>query len=89
MQGYGSLALRDNSEVGEDIFSAFAPARSSSQSMKPTHSSQLALLGEDLVISATCEVRAAGQLPEGPIAKGPGMVLGYIFMFSQPNLSAL
>ena len=28
-------------------------------------------------------------IPEGPIAKGPRIVLGYVFMVSQPNISVL
>ena len=30
-----------------------------------------------------------GSFPKGPIAKGPGMVLGYIFMVSKLNFSDL
>ena len=48
---------------------------------------QWVLLGEDLVISPTCE--GGGELPEGPITKGPGLVLGYLFIVSQTNLSTL
>ena len=53
----------------------------------------LVLLGENLVIPATCEVGGRGcslvRFQKGSIVKGPGMVLGYLFMVSQPNLSAL
>ena len=64
---------------------------SSSQPKKQTHSLQWVLLGEDLVISPTFEGRGESpvQFPEGPIAKGLGLVLGYLFMVSQTNLSAL
>ena len=51
---------------------------------------QWVLLGEDLGISPTCEVGVASLIfPEGSIAKGPGLVLGYLFMGSQTNLSDL
>ena len=60
MQVYGSLALEDNLDVGKavlgDAFPVFAPVPSHSQSKKQTHSLQWVLLGEDLVISPTCEV---------------------------------
>ena len=60
---------------------------SSSQPKKQTHSLQRSLLGEDLVVFPTCEVGV--QIIEGPIVKGPRMVLGYLYMASQPNLNAL
>ena len=39
------------------------------------------------MISTTCELRVSPvQFLERPIAIGPGMVLGYLFMDSYPNL---
>ena len=61
MQVYGSLALEDNSEVGEavlgdaGVFPLSEPVHSSSQPKKQTRSLQWVLLGEDLMISPTCE----------------------------------
>ena len=61
MQAYGSLALEDDSEVGEavlakgSIFPASTPVPSSSQP-----SFQWVLPGEDLVISSTCGVGVTG-----------------------------
>ena len=96
MQAHGSLALEDRSEVGEGrcsadvVFPASAPVPFSSQPKKQTHSLQWVLLGEDVVISPTCEVGGHKvQFTEGPIVKGPRMVLGYLFTISQPNLSFL
>ena len=84
MQAYGSLALEDNSEVGEDVvFPASTPVPSSSQPKKQTHSLQWVLLGEDLVISPTCEVGGSPvRFPEGPTVIGPEFVLGYLFVVS-------
>ena len=51
MQVYGSLALEDNSKIGEAerhiAFPASAPMPSSSQAKKQIHSLQWVLLGED------------------------------------------
>ena len=75
---YRGLALEDNLEVGEAVgvdvvFPASAPVPSNSQPKKQTHSLQWVLLGEDMVISPTCEVEELPvQFLEGPIAKGPG-----------------
>ena len=42
------------------------------------------------MISPTFEVEGMpAGFPEASIAKGPGRVLGYLFVVSQPNLSAL
>ena len=61
MQAYGSLSLEDNSGLvkrcwADVVFPASAPVTLSSHPKKETHSLQLVLLGEDLVISPTCEV---------------------------------
>ena len=55
-------------------------------SQRQTNSLQLVLLGgRGFGDSLICEM----GFPEGPIAKGAGMVLRYLFMFSQPDHSAL
>ena len=84
MQAFGSLALEDNLEVGEAVagqtyivIPASAPVPSSSQPKKQAPSLQRVLLGEDLVIFPTCEVGSPVRFPEGPIAKGPGLVLEF------------
>ena len=60
------------------VFSASAAVPSSSQLEKQTNSLPFVLLGKDLVISPTCEVGLLVPFPEGPIAIGPGMVLGHL-----------
>ena len=45
------------------VFPASAPVPSSFQLKMQTHSLQRVLLGEDLVISPTCEVGVAGSIP--------------------------
>ena len=89
MQVYGSLALEDNSELvkqrWEDVaFPTSAPVPSSSKPKKQTYSLQWVLLGDNLVISPTCEERVAGL--EGPIAKGTGMALDTSSWFLRPTL---
>ena len=72
------------------VFPESAPVPSSSQPKKQTYRLQrVLLLGEDLVISPTREVGVIGWILEGSIVKGPGKVLGYLFVVSQSNLSAL
>ena len=39
------------------------------------------------MIFPTCDVEVAGSISKRTIEKGPGRVLGYLFMVSQPNLS--
>ena len=62
MPAYGSLALEDNLEVREAVLDRFsispsAPVLYISHPNKQTHSLQRVLLGDDLVISPTCDVR--------------------------------
>ena len=45
------------------VFPASAPVPSTSQPKKQTYSLPWVLLGEDLVISPTCEVGVAGLIP--------------------------
>ena len=59
------------------VFPASAPVLSSSQPKKQTNSLQRVLLGEDLMISPTCEVGGHQfDSRKGPIVKGSGMLLG-------------
>ena len=46
-------------------------------------------MGEGLVIFPLVKCKVAGLIPRGPIVKGLGMDLEYLFMVFQPNLSAL
>ena len=93
MRVYGSLALEDNSEVGEEVLGRCrisCVCTSAFQLPAKEADPQLAMgpSGDDLLISPTCEV--AGSLLrflEDPFMKGPGMVLGYFFMLSKSSLT--
>ena len=88
MQAYDNLALEDKSGV-DVVFPESAPGPSRSQTKKQTHCLQWVLLGEDLVISPTCEGGGvAGSIPgkKKPIAKGPGGSWDSSSWFLSPNL---
>lgn len=74
MQSYTCLALVDNSEVGETVSSSSQPKEAFPKfAMGPSR--------EDLLISHSCEVGGGAVhiwFPEGPIVRGPEMVLGYL-----------
>ena len=67
MQVYGSPSLEDNSEVAvlwcwaDTVFLASTPGPSSSQSKKQTRSLKWVLLGKEVSISSTGEVRLVGS----------------------------
>ena len=76
MQAYGSLALEENLEVSEGVLNRCSISRVCTSTIgykpkKETHGLQWGLLGEDLVISSTCEMGVFVWFPEGPILNGP------------------
>ena len=78
-QAYGSLALDDNSEVGEEVLGRCSiSCVCTSAFYLPTKEAD-PLLVMDLVISPTCEVGVAGSIPGRTICKrawtGPGIPL--------------
>ena len=95
MQVYGSLVLEDNSEVGKAVLGR------RSISCVCTSAFLLPTKEADPQLAMGPSVREFGdfpylwswglpvRFPEGPIVKGTELVLGYLFMVSQPNLSSL
>ena len=94
MQAYGSLALVDNLEV------VWAEAGCRFDSYACTSLLWLPIKETDPQLAMGPSERGLSDFPyllgggspvrflEGPIAKRPGMVLGYLLMISQPILSA-
>ena len=85
-----ALLLKDNSEVGEAVLvrcstnAFYLPAKEADP--------QLAMGPSGRGIGDSPYLLSRGrvvQCQEGTIAKGPRLVLGYLFMVSQTNLSAL